>query len=55
MVSGDFYGSLAHLKECESKHEIFFSFEELVNYIMEMLEHFETSAQNAFTPTSLLK
>lgn len=56
MVSGDFYGSLAHLKECESKHEIFFSFEELVNYIMEMLEHFETSAQkNAFYANKLVE
>lgn len=56
MVSGDFYGSLAYLKECESKHEIFFKFEDLVNNLMAMLEQFEISAQkNAFYSNKLIE
>lgn len=56
MVSGDFYGSLAYLKECESKHEMFFQFENLVNYLMTMLEQFEISAQkNAYYSNRLVE
>ncbi len=56
MVSGDFYGSLAYLKECESKHEMFFQFENLVNYLMAMLEQFEISAQkNAYYSNRLVE
>lgn len=56
MVSGDFYGSLAYLKECESKHEIFFKFEDLVNNLMAMLEQFEISAQkNAYYSNKLIE
>lgn len=56
MVSGDFYGSLAHLKECKNKHEMFARFEELVNYLMEMLEQFEISAQkNAYYANKLVE
>ena len=54
MVSGDFYGSLAYLKECKNKHDIFFKFENLVNYLMAMLEEFEISAQkNAYYSNKL--
>ncbi|NLV89621.1 MAG: hypothetical protein GX021_09710 [Tissierellia bacterium] len=56
MVSGDFYGSLAYLKECKNKHDIFFKFENLVNYLMAMLEEFEISAQkNAYYSNKLIE